>query len=219
MNGLSETLDEVLAKFSHHFEEGQRVRVKETGHCGRIKTINRKDHANVMLDSGHFIECHPREIEPEDFPGYGEMAAPGKASGFALERLRPFLAKASGLARAMDEGRVSAYDELLVRTSLAKAMTPGVADVDPFACSDTENDHVRLLRYLAEKYEDSGPLAKLGRLAPNEDHEFHEGQRVRDKTTQKKGTIQRLSYGVAHVDFDDGMHAIVVGDYLEACAA
>jgi hypothetical protein len=56
-----------LEKFSHHFEEKQRVRVKTDGRVGRIENFNAKQHVNVRLDSGHLIECHPDEIEPADW--------------------------------------------------------------------------------------------------------------------------------------------------------
>ena len=64
-----------LEKFSHHFSEGQRVRLKDTGHRGKILTINRRGNSNVRLDSGHMVECHPHEIEPEDFPSGGSRKA------------------------------------------------------------------------------------------------------------------------------------------------
>ncbi len=75
-------VDEPIRKFSHMLEEGQRVRVKETGHQGKLEVINAHQGHVVMLDSGHRVECRDYELEPENFQSRHESAS-AKASDFA----------------------------------------------------------------------------------------------------------------------------------------
>jgi hypothetical protein len=57
-----------VAKMNHVLKEGDRVRVKETGHVGTIQNLGQFNRVYVKLDSSHVVECDPRELEPADFP-------------------------------------------------------------------------------------------------------------------------------------------------------
>jgi hypothetical protein len=120
-----------LEKFSHHFIESQRFRVKADGRCGRIENFNARQNVNVCLDSGHLVQCMPDEIEPEDWDS-GERMDAGMVRG---------------LVAAIEAGAVSAHD-----LGFLKGAAENIAAQrgrDPFGLG--ENADHSTLRIMCEK--------------------------------------------------------------------
>jgi len=54
-----------LEKFSFVYEEGDRVVLKENSVRGTIESVTKRNTLIIKLDSGHVIECHESEVEPD----------------------------------------------------------------------------------------------------------------------------------------------------------
>lgn len=214
-----------LEKFEHHFEEGQRIRVKADGRKGKIETINRHGGINIKLDSGHMVEAHKSEIEPEDFPHV--EPARSKASDAMAQSLEGFVQKSAGLMHALKGGSVSASDQALIRRSLEQIRSGAYVN-SPYGDLSIDGPH-RSLEIMAEKYSGTATsgdtfttlsgkaFTKAAHSGPDADPEFKVGDRVKCKVTKKVGTITRLDYGFANVTYPDG-EGISACDYLETAA-
>ena len=98
-----------LSKFSHHFDVGHRVMVRETGHRGKVTHLGDFNRVHVELDSGHVIYARPHELVPEDLPlgphERGDVSRPGESfsavakAGFDPLPLDAPLAKAVSTSR------------------------------------------------------------------------------------------------------------------------
>jgi hypothetical protein len=193
-----------MEKYSHHFEEGQRVRIKADNRRGKIESINGRGHLNVKLDSGHLVECVENECEPADFPSTN-------SSGATLDRAQKGGSLYGGLIAAMENGTISDQDRVIVSEELRK-YDAGEGVVDPFGGIDSfrevyHDPRLEILGVMAEKYvgaaaeplekrkKDSGCLCKAYRV----------GQSVRDRQFGSVGKITRVDpRGAVDVDFGGG---------------
>lgn len=174
--------DQEVHKFSHHFEEKQKVRVKADGRTGGVENFNAKQHVNVRLDSGHLIECHPDEIEPADW----QDSAPAK------------------LQRAIAAGRVSVHDQVVIQNELEKISTGSYA-VDPFG-ETLRDSPSNVLKLFAEKYGEDGDA-----LAKRAASKFHIGQKVIEKSRQRTGTVVDVTAGgLVEIRFSPSTSALCV---------
>src|SRR5579862_7669587 len=118
---------DTVEKFTHHFEEKQRVRAKADGRCGAIENFNARQNVNVRLDSGHFVQYMPSEIEPEDWVSEEQELAAGKIS------------KIKGLTAAVAAGAVSEPDISLIKRAIEN-ITSHRSACDPFGEEDENAD-------------------------------------------------------------------------------
>lgn len=125
-----------LSKFAHHFSEGQRVRVTSTGHRGKITGLDNKNRVHVQLDSGHFIDCSPHEVEPEDFPS----AVPDLPDSGRLN---------AEFARVLRSESVTPFDRVMIEQSLDK-IRRGAYATDGLGVLNDGPHH--FLKVMAEKY-------------------------------------------------------------------
>ena len=77
---LREIFPSLRGKTAHPSESRRTARA--------IENFNAHHHVNVRLDSGHFVQYHPDEIEPEDWQrATGETAATGDDRTDKLQRV------------------------------------------------------------------------------------------------------------------------------------
>jgi hypothetical protein len=181
--------EQEIRKFSHHFEEKQKIRVNADGRTGRIENFNAKQHVNVRLDTGHLVEYLPDEISPADWQD----------------------SPTAKLQRAIEAGRVSVPDQVTFQIALEKIAT-GKYAVDPFGETLSDSPH-ETLRILAEKYDktsaDGGDLAKR---APSK---FHIGQAV--KAQGRAGIVSELTPGgLIEVKFTTSTSGLYIPANVEA---
>lgn len=148
--------DADLAKYSHHFSEGDRVRIvapfgdaKTAGHTGKIFSINARGLINVRLDSGHEVMCHPAELSPEDFPG--EQPAPAMRAESALEE--KLAAIIPGLRKEM-----TPHDATTVEACLSR-IRAGTGLKDIFGLE--ESDDEKMIHLLISKYSGDGGSSQV----------------------------------------------------------
>jgi hypothetical protein len=209
--------DESLGKkMTHHWEEGQRVRLRPSGRTGKIKTINNRGDLNVMLDSGHFVQCMDTDdCEPEDWaetvpkPAPPSMTASEKAFAKAhspygwLEDDEP-----SALDKKLEAAVVSVDDQVLIKRCTENIENHRTV-VDPLGLGDYEDENTTMLRIMSEKYPalpTSDVLAKRARSG------LRVGQKVRCNPSGTIGTITSIEGNLVKVRYDDGsgeIHSVV----------
>jgi hypothetical protein len=168
MDPFGGALDGSLSKWNHLHEEKSRVRVKETGHCGRIEAINAHGGHVVRLDSGHTIEATDDELEPEDWHGHRSRPTPSSKSR-TVDFAKTMLSKFDGLRTA----DVSERDRVLIDSAIRQVEDGAFANAtNPFAgLDDTDADPppITLLKIIQSKYETSsggGHVRKSGGRRP-----------------------------------------------------
>jgi hypothetical protein len=206
-------LGESVEKFSHHLKLGQRVRVKETGHRGKISNLDDFNRVHVELDNGHFIHGRPNEFEPEDWPQPQSSSADDAPFPAKLTR-----AHIAVLTAAAEAGKLSPRDEGYFRVALDHFQKGfGTGATDPFGQLETSAE--RTLRELAERYAGSVDLADLAKRARGSIHVFKVGDRVKDQITGRTAKITRASITHCELDFGDGVTGLSLLEYLEPVAA
>jgi hypothetical protein len=88
--------EEDLRKLALNFAVGDRVRVKETGHRGKITDIDQFSRVHVLVDSGHSVRCSESELERFDFPA-NETGATGEDRNEKMQRIHASAAAANAL--------------------------------------------------------------------------------------------------------------------------
>jgi hypothetical protein len=154
MDPFGNALDGSLSKFSHYFDNGQDVRVKATGHRGKIvgRAVGSEHHFHVRLDSGHEVRAHRDELEPSDFPSahHGPVSSKTSTPGFAKTLLSQF----DGLRTA----DVSAHDQVIIERERRKIET-GAYAANPLDIDGTDDpEPIRLLKVIKEKYPDKSSV-------------------------------------------------------------
>lgn len=203
-----------LEKYSHHFEEGQRVKFKETGHRGKIKSINAHGGGhNVMLDSGHFVECRDSEIEPEDFPA-------SNSSGAHLDRVQKGGSSLDGLLAAMENGTISDHDRVIVTEELRKWEACEGA-VDPLAGISTvyaewHDPRLHVLTIMAVKYAGTTATSPDALAKRAKSSDLRVGMKVKDKASGSIGTLTRIgAMGDVEIEFEKGHTMVCMEKYIE----
>lgn len=229
---ITEMLDPIpidegpVTKFGHHLKEGQRVRVKETGHRGKVSNLGANNRVHVELDSGHFIHCAPSELEPEDFPSaraYSpEVSRVQKAldplpfdddpvvksekifSHAARESFRPLLKSVAGIIRAWEAGTVSVRDRVLIKMAFENIEAGRTVRHPLDLLGETEEHNAKILRIMAEKYAGTPASDRLEKRARTG---LRVGMKVRGihaGELGKVGTIRAIDGPLVRVTFDDG---------------
>ncbi len=178
----------VLDKYSDHFEEKQKIRIKKDGREGTIETIGRNGHLNVKLDSGHSVQCLPEECEPADFPG-AHHDDDGAVAGMANASL------VDGLIKAIEAGTIADADLAIIKMEIFKIQSGNFA-TDPLAISD-RNPAYRLLEIFARKYSEAETNELQKRRKPRTD--LRRGMKVRHSTTGQIGEIIEIDGYVVKV--------------------
>ena len=151
----------------------------------------------MKLDSGHTIHCPESELIPEDFPSANQ--------------------KRRVLQRAIDAGRVSLRDQIIIRGALAK-IARGQYTTTPVPLGDELPDYdspFRILKLYEQKYAAGDVLAKRASASP-----FRIGQANITKNGRRAGTVKAiLSSGLLEVQFGANLSGLYTPDSVEQQAA